>query len=653
MNTIDYAVEFEYASMALLTLLLVLYCARRKYPGLSNIVYLAMVICTFLSALTHIFAIKSLPVADSLPLALNYVIHISYLIFYDLQGIIFLMYVNAVTKRNSVSKANRWFFIGLTAFEVLMLVTTPFTKLIIYFDENMQYKHGPLFGIYFVIAVLILIYASVIFVNYRKKLNFMQGVSIVTFEVLTMGATILQLLVSRAVVGNFVASLSLVMFLIVLQNPDDFTDKAADCYNYDAFFLSVEAKLSKKKPFSIAAFRFDGLNYISGLYQVSDRGVISKALATRLKVEFQTDGIYHLGSCEFAIFTNERRRLTEEYLAERIQRVFSRPVNIHGIEAVLTPKICLVRYPDFVTSPEDVRDAVEFSLKNSRKSEGSVFVASADAITAKKREMHILSTIKSSIVNKSFEMYYQPIYNPAEKGFVCAEALIRMRDNELGFISPEEFIPLAEANGMIIEISEIAFHQVCRFLKSGQAQKMGVKYIEVNLSVLQCVQEELADSLLSIMDSYGIPPEQINFEITETAGLANYDMLLKNMNTLISKGVTFSMDDYGTGFSTANYLISLPMEIVKIDKSILWPAMENQEAFVILRHTVEMLKSLKKKIVVEGVETVEMAQLLIDMGCDYLQGFYYQRPVPMKEYIAFLENNRFTGEISEKIQKTS
>ncbi len=653
MNTINYAVEFEYASIALLTLLLVLYCARRKYPGMSNIVYLSMIVCTFLSALTHIFAIKSLPVADSLPLALNYVIHISYLIFYDLQGIVFLMYVNAVTKRNSVSTANRWFFIGLAAFEVLMLVTTPFTKLIIYFDENMQYKHGPLFGIYFVIAVLILIYASVIFVNYRKKLSLMQGVSIVTFEVLTMGATILQLLVSRAVVGNFVASLSLVMFLVVLQNPDDFTDKAADCYNYDAFFLSVETRLSKKKPFSIAAFRFDGLNYISGLYQVSDRGVISKTLAARLKVEFQTDAIYHLGSCEFAIFTNERRRLTEEYLTERIQRIFARPVNIHGIEAVLTPKICLVRYPDFVTSPEDVRDAVEFSLKNSRKSEGSVFVASADAITAKKREMHILSTIKSSIVNKSFEMYYQPIYNPEEKGFVCAEALIRMRDSELGFVSPEEFIPLAEANGMIIEISEIAFHQVCRFLKSGQAQKMGVKYIEVNLSVLQCVQDELADSLLSIMDSYGIPPEQINFEITETAGLANYDALLKNMNTLISKGVTFSMDDYGTGFSTANYLISLPMDIVKIDKSILWPAMESQEAFVILRHTVEMLKSLKKKIVVEGVETVEMAQLLIDMGCDYLQGFYYQRPVPMREYIAFLENNQFTGENSEKIQKTT
>ena len=135
-----------------------------------------------------------------------------------------------------------------------------------------------------------------------------------------------------------------------------------------------------------------------------------------------------------------------------------------------------------------------------------------------------------------------------------------------------------------------------------------------------------------------------------SSDLANYDALLKNMNCLISKGVSFSMDDYGTGFSTANYLITLPMDIVKIDKSILWPAMENEEAFVILKHTVEMLKSLKKRIVVEGVETREMAKLLIDMGCDYLQGYYYQKPIPADKYLEFLKENQ---NISEKIQKTT
>lgn len=650
MNTINYAVEYEYAAMGLIAVLILIFCARRKYPGMSNRVYAGLLICTFMSAATHVFAMKSLPIAGDLPLWLNYVIHISYLFFYDVEAVLFIMYIIALTKRNKMSKASTISTVVLICAETVLLVTTPFTKLIIYFDESMNYCHGPAFYVYPVIAFTLMIYGTVMFVNDRWKTNRIQAVTMMLFAVLTISATIFQLFVPSQVVGNLIDALVMVMFLIIIQNPDDFTDKTADCYNYDAFFNSVEARLDQGKPFAIAAFRFDGLNYINGLFRVGERSAAPKAIALRLMTGLQTSGVYHLGNCEFAMFTDEKHRFTEQYLTERIMRMFSKPVEINGIKASLTPKICVVRYPDFASSAEDVRDAIEYTLRTSKKAEGSVFVASQESIKAKKRELRILSAIKTNIVNQSFEMYYQPIYEPAERGFVSAEALIRMKDEELGFVSPEEFIPLAESNGMIIEIGDIAFRKVCEFMKSGEAQRLGVKYVEVNLSVLQCVQEQLSDHLMQMMEEYGIPPEQINFEITETAGLANYEALLKNMNSLIAHGVTFSMDDYGTGFSTANYLISLPMDIVKIDKSILWPAMENEEAFVILRHTVEMLKSLNKRIVVEGVETKDMAQLLIDMGCDYLQGYYYQKPVPADKYLEFLKENQ---NFSEKILKTT
>lgn len=640
MNLINYAVEYEYAAMGLLAVLLTLYCARRKYPGMSNQVYVLMIICTFMSCVMHVFAIKTLPVADNFPLAVNYIIHISYLFFYDLEAVLYMMYVIALTKRNKMSKANTIFTFCVILAETLLLVTTPFTKLIIYFDENMQYCHGPLFFVYPAIAGLLMVYATVMFINYRRKLSVMQVVSVAAFVVFMVGAALLQLFVPDQVVGNYAISLAMVMFLIILQNPDDFTDKAAGCFNGDAFYLSVEERMDKKSPFTVAAIRFDGLNYVNGLFRVGERGAAAKSISDMLQAALHTQEVYHLGNCSFATFTNERQKLTENFVTDRILHAFSGTVSVCGVETSLTPKICLVRYPDFASSAEDVRDAIEYTLRTTKKAEGSVFVATMDSITAKKREMRILSTIKNAIVNKSFEMYYQPIYAPQEHGFVCSEALIRMRDDELGFVSPEEFIPLAESNGMIVEIGEIAFRKVCEFMKSGRAQELGVEYIEVNLSALQCVQDQLADSLMAIMEEYGIPPEQINFEITETAGLANYDVLLRNMKSLISHGVTFSMDDYGTGFSTANYLITLPTDIVKIDKSILWPAMENKEAFVILRHTVEMLKSLNKKIVVEGVETQEMAKLLTDMGCDYLQGYYYSKPVPSQNYVEFLEKHQ-------------
>ncbi len=637
MNEISYVVEYEYATLALVFVLLGLYCTRRKYPGTSNRIYVGMLLCTFFSALTHIVTINTLPIAHQLPLWLNYVIHISYLLAYNFEGALFLLYINALAKRNRLSKANVVISVVVYSVELLLLATTPFTHLIIYFDEGMRYLHGPMFNILAILAFGMMTYGTLLFVKYAIFKNRVQAVVIMMFEALTITATAVQLVRPEQVLGNFAIALALIMFMIVLQNPDDFSDKSADCFNYDAFFLSVEMRIDSKKPFTAVAFRFDGLEYINGLFGVGDRGAAAKAISRRLRAEFNTDEVYHLGRCEFAMFTNERKNMTEDHITGRLLENFSKPVIICGVEAALTPKVCLVRYPDFALSAEDVRDAIEYTLRTSKKAEGSIFVASSESIKAKKRELRILTAIKTAIVNKSFEMYYQPIYEPAEKSFVCAEALIRMNDRELGFVSPEEFIPLAEANGMIIEIGDIAFRKVCEFMRSGRAQALGVKYVEVNLSVLQCVQEQLADDLMAIMAEYDIPPDQINFEITETAGLANYDVLLKNMKRLIAKGVTFSMDDYGTGFSTANYLITLPMDIVKIDKSILWPAMKSKEAFVILRHTVEMLKSLKKKIVVEGVETAEMVKLLTDMGCDYLQGYYFQKPVPSDEYIRYLE----------------
>ncbi len=640
MNMINYVVEYEYTSFGICAVLLALFFARRKYPGMTNRIYVSMLFCTLLSCVAHIAAIRTLPVAQELPVWLNYLIHILYLVFYDFEPILFMMYSVALTKRNRFSKTNTIFTAAVIAAELILLMTTPFTRLVIYFDENMQYQHGPLFCAYPIMALLLMIYSVVMLFNFRRRIGRMQLITLSMFVVFTVAATVIQLFVPEQVVGNYAVALAMIMFLIVLQNPDDFTDKSADCFNADAFYLTAESRIDGREPFTAVAFRFEGLNYINNLFDVSEQGAAARAISERLRAEFGTDEVYHLGGCEFAMFTSERRKMTEKYVTDKLLNYFSKPVAIHGIEAAITPKICLVRFPDFASSAKDVRDAIEYTLRNSSREEGSVFVAAPEAIQAKKRELHILGTIKNCIVNESFEMYYQPIYEPTEKGFVCAEALIRMKDPELGFVSPEEFIPLAEANGMIIEIGDIAFRKVCRFMKSGQAQKLGVRYVEVNLSVLQCVQEQLSERLMEIMKEYGIPPEQINFEITETAGLANYDVLLRNMNSLISHGVTFSMDDYGTGFSTANYLISLPMDIVKIDKSILWPAMENKEAFVILRHTVEMLKSLNKRIVVEGVETEEMAKLLIDMGCDYLQGYYYQKPVPEDKYVEFLKENQ-------------
>lgn len=636
MNSISYVTEYEYATSALILVLLGLYTARKKFHTDTNGLFLSMLVCTLISSLLHIFTTKMLGHASDYPLWLNYTVNIAYLLAYVSISIIYLIYITVITKPDDRRKPDRIIALSCLAASTLLLLTTPATKLIIYFDDEMNYLHGPLFNILPGIALLIIVYTFVCFLRYRITLKRIQCVSVITFSVLTIIATLIQLIYPRQIVGNYVIALSLLMFYISLENPAEYMDRSTGCYNAEAFYITAESYLGRNKHFSAAAFCPQGLNYFTELLGLRESGRICAFVAEDLKKRLKGSELFYLGDWEFVILSEN---MTAKELADTLQDFFKKPVSMNGIEAPVTPYICTLTAPCFVSNAKDMRDAIDYTLKSMVGGKETVAEMTAASLEAKQRELKVLAAIKQAIKDDSFQMYYQPLYDIKTGAFSSAEALIRMIDKELGFVSPDEFIPLAEANGLITEIGELSFRSVCRFLKSGKAQSYGIKYIEVNLSVLQCAQEKLSAQLMSIMEEYGISPEQINFEITETAGLANYDALLGNMNRLISKGVSFSMDDYGTGFSTANYLITLPTDIVKIDKSILWPAMENEEAFIVLRHTVEMLRSLKKKIVAEGVETAEMVTLLSEIGCDYLQGYYYSKPIPPDTFIMFLADN--------------
>ena len=439
--------------------------------------------------------------------------------------------------------------------------------------------------------------------------------------------------------GNLACTLFLTQVYISLQNPDYYIDKNNQCFNQNAFYETIQRYMRKRLPFTFAAFTLDGFQFINQILGVQAGNELIDSTIIYLHTVFGKSNVYRLPDCRFIVIL-EGASSEEAFLSE-LQAHFQTPLTLQHLDVLLTPKICMIHYPDFAETPEDINNAIEYSLKELIQNRAkNVITASGASLHEKKRETQIIHILKRAIRNQEFQVYYQPILDTETNEFSSAEALIRLWDEELGYISPDEFIPMAEQNGMIIEIGEIVFRNVCEFLKNNDLHALGVHYVEVNLSVVQCIQENLAQQLIDIMHFYDISPNRINFEITETAGSVNADTLRRNMDRLIDAGGSFSMDDYGTGFSTANYLIDLPMQIVKIDKSILWSAMGDSEAFIILRHTIEMLKALHKKIVVEGVETDDMASLLIEMHCDYLQGFLYSKPVPEQEYIDFLQDHQ-------------
>ena len=235
-----------------------------------------------------------------------------------------------------------------------------------------------------------------------------------------------------------------------------------------------------------------------------------------------------------------------------------------------------------------------------------------------------------------FEVYYQPTYN-IDGTLHGAEALLRMSDSELGKLYPDEFIPIAEYTGLIDDIDDFVLREVCTFIRSGKPKELGMECINVNLSVVQCMRQGFAKHIIDIVETEEVDKSFINFEITESVSATDYKLFSSVVKELKDAGFMFSMDDYGTGYSNINAIFSLNLDVIKIDKSILWNAEKNEAGEIVLENTVRMMKQMNKKILVEGVETEKQIEILKKMGVDYLQGFYFSKPIPKNELIEFLK----------------
>lgn len=328
------------------------------------------------------------------------------------------------------------------------------------------------------------------------------------------------------------------------------------------------------------------------------------------------------------------------YAASLINDALHQTVKIDKFDLNLIPYVCLAKCPEDI---DNFQSLISFGTDFHEKLPYNGEVIHADGSTVK-RMVSLLtgmdSIIERALANHGFHVYYQPIYSIEKKRFVSAEALLRLIDEKEGFISPEIFIPAAEKSGAIHKIGDYVLTEVFQFIASSEYKKLGLEYIEINLSVSQCMHHGLADSILESMSRYGVSSNQVNLEITESAASYDQSVMSENLERLSAAGLTFSLDDYGTGYSNMYRIAALPLKIVKLDKTFV--NNQNSKMWTILQNTVRMIKDLNMEIVVEGIETEEMVKKFSDLKCDFIQGYFFSKPIPQREFVEFIDrwNNR-------------
>jgi EAL domain-containing protein (putative c-di-GMP-specific phosphodiesterase class I) len=357
---------------------------------------------------------------------------------------------------------------------------------------------------------------------------------------------------------------------------------------------------------------------------------------------------------EFAILFSNKDDMEKAYgmIANRFKGTWLDSLGEESI--VVKPYIIIVPSTNLVKSSDELINILQyFRAYIMNTPESHTIVADEKTIASKREREEMIDVINYALKEDRVEVFYQPIYSTRKGMFTSAEALVRIRQTDGSIIPPGMFIPVAEETGLIAKLGKRVFEKTCQFLTENNLEELGVEYIEVNLSVVQCENKDLAKIYMGIMNKYNVSPSFINLEITETASIAMRKILLDNMKTLIDYGVSFSLDDFGNGESNLNYIVDFPVEIVKFDKDMTQAYFKNDKAKSVLRAATDMIHGLKLKVVAEGVETEEQLHTLERLGIDYIQGYYFSKPVDSKQYLEFIRQRNARRNSQERIYRAN
>ncbi len=644
--------RFQIAATVVLLVVEILYFSRPQIKIFSTRIFNWIMITAVIYIIFDYASVYSLVFLDLFPAWLVRLIHQCAIFSFESTFLLIYIYLDVIShNQRRLSHTKRIFVVAII---ILSLILVAVTKINYEINDEAVFAYGPMISsITIIITILSIITVISAFINYQK-IEMRRVSSYVLFAMgLWFVFGLCQLLLPQILFLSVSISTMLLVLVISLGNPAEYVDKESGAFNYDALKLVISDKIQKKKPFFIINIDMDELSKLRK--QTGDKGVIRiyTQLRSFIAEQFNID-VFQLNHHSLTLIFNEHAEKTMEKNLRLIYERFHEPWEVNE-----QTKIHLNAHVDYVRVPKDTpflntddvqsstSQLLEFVEMCHTYSDEAEFVhrVNTQLLQNRNRQDGILKILKEAIRSDGIEMYYQPIWDVKEQRFSNCEALVRLKDDKtLGFISPEEFIPAAERNFLIMPLSYKIFEKVFQFMSQNDLLKHGLKHMEVNLSAIESVDIGFPSIMKELLTKYGIEPSIVNLEITESIAIASGRRLKRNMEDLIRYGCSFSMDDFGTGYSNLSQITRADFSIIKIDKSLLWPIFEKknpnkENARILLENMISMILQMGLQIVIEGVETKEQLDYLCGLGVNYIQGYYFSKPIKEAEYLEFLEQS--------------
>ncbi|MDN9124995.1 EAL domain-containing protein [Clostridioides difficile] len=447
-----------------------------------------------------------------------------------------------------------------------------------------------------------------------------------------------------AVLSIVLIFIAIIFYIIYIKKSNEkeilslaYEDKVTYIGNQNKFYRECSKYLLDKPSLNYIIVYFDINNFkmINDTfgYEFGDNLLIT--IAKALKEELTEGEVYaRLSSDYFAIFCDYKNGRNK--IIRKLDNIRS---NIESnLSIVFEISLCVGIY--FVEEGEvDIQKAVNKANMARSVAKGkniNYAIYNEDVRNKLSEESMILDDIKIALVKNQFEVYYQPKFSLVTGEMIGSEALIRWNHPEHGFISPAVFIPIAEKSKLILKIGRFVFERVCNDLYEWKKQGKKIVPVSVNLSRVELYQPDIVKFINKTIKMYNLSSDFIEIEITETVAINELNILKNVLNELRTYGFSISMDDFGTGYSSISCLRDMPIDILKLDKSFLGGIEHDERSRNIAKSIVSLAKSLDLVVIIEGVESKEQAELMKQFGCDLVQGFYFARPMPAKNFLDLL-----------------
>ena len=633
-DKIHYNYYLELCSLIFLVAITIAYFSRKKFPvaifKLFGVCLIVLSANVFLDVASCVLLDKS----DTIPIFVCEIVTELYYVSQILASYLLFAYVFY-----SVGKSLKYSPLYLltilpSAIAVLMVLTNSIHQWV--FDLTptatglYEFNHGPLFfGLYIATGTSLL--ASAIYtLVFKKKLPRRLITVLYSIIGLVLTSNIIQAIQPAYILSGVSYTLSMIFAIVSVNDPDEKVDRISNAFNNDAFVDYINnQRLEKQRKFYIV---FDIENF--GMFNEAFGLLSSNTLLYEVRKFVESVNkkayIFKTQESRFVVLLKTEEEQLE--MIDEIKKRFLSPFNIKNKSINVTVTLFYFENKDTFKNSDSYNDFINRTIPALNFRDSRYIELDEKFMKRINRDRRIKEILEESLNSrKGLYMVYQPIYDMEGKCFNHFEALIRLENRELGYIGPSEFIPIAESFGLANEIDLFVLEETCAFLERNPS----IDLLEVNISCAEFFNNP-SDIFLRTIQNHRIDPKRICFEITETIAVKYQNKTRDFMNDLGQYGVKFAMDDFGSGYSNVARFISLPFSIAKLDKTLL---SQESNVAIFLDSAIKLFKNLNIPIVVEGVENKEQLDYIKTKSIDFIQGYYFTKPLKEEELFDFLKEN--------------